>query len=129
MPLVRIDIPNHYPNGFENQVGDLVYEAMLDCLKVPKDDKFQILTRHAESELVKPGSYLGIEYSDQLIIIQITLNEGRTTEVKKAFYAGVAQSLNSALNIRKEDVMISLVEVNKENWSFGNGEMQYGPEG
>ena len=129
MPLVRIDIPNHYPNGFENQVGDLVYEAMLDCLKVPKDDKFQILTRHAESELVKPGSYLGIEYSDRLIIIQITLNEGRTTEVKKAFYAGVVQSLNSALNIRKEDVMISLVEVNKENWSFGNGEMQYGPEG
>ena len=129
MPLVRIDIPNHYPNGFENQVGDLVYEAMLYCLKVPEDDKFQILTRHAESELVKPGSYLGIEYSDRLIIIQITLNEGRTTEVKKAFYAGVAQSLNSTLNIRKEDVMISLVEVNKENWSFGNGEMQYGPEG
>ena len=129
MPLVRIDIPNHYPNGFENQVGDLVYQAMLDCLKVPEDDKFQILTRHAKSELVKPGSYLGIEYSDQLIIIQITLNEGRTTEVKKAFYAGVVQSLNSALNIRKEDVMISLVEVKKENWSFGNGEMQYGPEG
>ena len=129
MPLVRIDIPNHYPNGFENGGRDLVYQAMLDCLKVPEDDKFQILTRHAKSELVKPGSYLGIEYSDRLIIIQITLNEGRTTEVKKAFYAGVVQSLNSALNIRKEDVMISLVEVNKENWSFGNGEMQYGPEG
>ena len=129
MPLVRIDIPNHYPNGFENQVGDLVYEAMLVCLNAPEDDKFQVLTRHAESQLVKPGSYLGIEYSDRLIIIQITLNEGRTTEVKKAFYARVAQSLNSALNIRKEDVMISLVEVNKENWSFGNGKMQYGPEG
>lgn len=128
MPLVRIDMPNHYPSGFENQVGDLVYEVMLDCLKVPADDKFQILTRHADSELVKPGSYLGIEYSEQLIIIQITLNEGRATDVKKAFYAGVAQSLNSALNIRREDIIISLVEVNKENWSFGNGEMQYGPQ-
>ena len=128
MPLVRIDMPNHYPSGFENQVGDLVYEVMLDCLKVPADDKFQILTRHADSELVKPGSYLGIEYSEQLIIIQITLNEGRATDGKKAFYAGVAQSLNSALNIRREDIIISLVEVNKENWSFGNGEMQYGPQ-
>ena len=128
MPLVRIDMPNHYPSGFENQVGDLVYEVMLDCLKVPADDKFQILTRHADSELVKPGSYLGIEYSEQLIIIQITLNEGRATDVKKAFYAGVAQSLNSALNIRREDIIISLFEVNKENWSFGNGEMQYGPQ-
>jgi len=127
VPLVRIDVPDHLASGLESQIGDLVYDAMLECLKVPVDDKFQVLTRHAESHIVKPKSYLGIEYSDQLIIIQITLNEGRDTDVKKAFYAKVAHSLHSRLNIRKEDIMISLVEVNKENWSFGNGEMQYGP--
>mgnify|MGYP000745687175 FL=1 len=127
MPLVRIDVPDHLASGLESQIGDLVYDAMLECLKVPVDDKFQVLTRHAESQIVKPKSYLGIEYSDQLTIIQITLNEGRDTDVKKAFYAKVAHSLHSRLNIRKEDIMISLVEVNKENWSFGNGEMQYGP--
>lgn len=127
MPLVRIDVPDDLANGLETQIGDLVYDAMLECLKVPAGDKFQILTRHAESQIVKPKSYLGIEYSDQLIIIQITLNEGRDTDVKKAFYAKVAHSLHSRLGIRKEDIMISLVEVNKENWSFGDGEMQYGP--
>jgi 4-oxalocrotonate tautomerase len=127
VPLVRIDVPDHLVNGLESQIGDLVYDAMFECLKVPVDDKFQVLTRHAESQIVKPKSYLGIEYSDQLIIIQITLNEGRDTDVKKAFYAKVADSLHSRLNIRKEDILISLVEVNKENWSFGNGEMQYGP--
>ena len=127
MPLVRIDVPDHLASGLESEIGDLVYDAMLECLKVPVDDKFQVLTRHAESQIVKPKSYLGIEYSDQLIIIQITLNEGRDTDVKKAFYAKVAHSLHSRLNIRKEDILISLVEVNKENWSFGHGEMQYGP--
>jgi 4-oxalocrotonate tautomerase len=127
VPLVRIDVPDHLENGLESQIGDLVYDAMLESLKVPVDDKFQVLTRHAESQIVKPKSYLGIEYSDQLIIIQITLNEGRDTNVKKAFYAKVAHSLHSRLNIRKEDILISLVEVNKENWSFGDGEMQYGP--
>lgn len=127
MPLVRIDVPDHLENGLESQIGDLVYDAMLESLKVPVDDKFQVLTRHAESQIVKPKSYLGIEYSDQLIIIQITLNEGRDTNVKKAFYAKVAHSLHSRLNIRKEDILISLVEVNKENWSFGDGELQYGP--
>ena len=127
MPLVRIDVPDHLASGLESQIGDLVYDAMLECLKVPVDDKFQVLTRHAESQIVKPKSYLGIEYSNQLIIIQITLNEGRDTHVKKAFYAKVAHSLHSRLNIRKEDILISLVEVNKENWSFGDGEMQYGP--
>ena len=121
-------MPNHYPSGFEHQIGDLVYEVMVDFHKVPANDKFQILTRHTESQLVKPASYLGIEYSDQLIAIQITPREGRTIEVKKAFYAGVADSPAASLDIRKEDIVISLVEVNKENWSFGNGKMQYGSE-
>ena len=74
---------------------------MLEYLKVPVDDKFQVLTRYAESQIVKPKSYQRIEYSDQLIIIQITLNEGRHTDVKKAFHAKVAHSLHSLLNIRK----------------------------
>jgi len=127
MPLVRIDIPDHFDSGIEIKIGNLVYDAMIECLKVPDDDKFQVLTRHAASHIVKPNSYLGIEYSDGLVIIQITLNEGRTTEIKKSFYSKIAERLNATLNIRKEDIFISLVEVNKENWSFGNGEMQYGP--
>ena len=127
MPLVRIDIPDHFDSGIEIKIGNLVYDTMIECLKVPDDDKFQVLTRHAASHIVKPNSYLGIEYSDGLVIIQITLNEGRTTEIKKSFYSKIAERLNATLNIRKEDIFISLVEVNKENWSFGNGEMQYGP--
>ena len=127
MPLVRIDIPDHFDSGIEIEIGSIVYDAMIEYLKVPDDDKFQVLTRHAASHIVKPNSYLGIEYSDGLVIIQITLNEGRTTEIKKSFYSKIAERLNATLNIRKEDIFISLVEVNKENWSFGNGEMQYGP--
>jgi|SRR6056300_348294 len=127
MPLVRIDIPDHLDVGLESRIGDLVYVAMLECLKVPADDKFQILSRHSAEQIVKPQSYLGIEYTDELVVIQITLNEGRKTDVKKSFYAKVAELLSGELNLRRENLLISLVEVNKENWSFGNGEMQYGP--
>ena len=94
---------------------------------VPADDKVQILSRHIAQQIVKPPSYLGIEYTDELVVIQITLNEGRKTDVKKSFYAKVADLLSGELNLRRENLLISLVEVNKENWSFGNGEMQYGP--
>ena len=127
MPLVRIDIPDHLEVGLESRIGDLVYVAMLECLKVPADDKFQILSRHSAEQIVKPQSYLGIEYTDELLVIQLTLNEGRKTDVKKSFYAKVADLLSGELNLRRENLLISLVEVNKENWSFGNGEMQYGP--
>ena len=58
-------------------------------------------------------------------MIQITLNEGRTTDQKKLLYKTIAVGLNREVGIRLEDVLISLVEVKKENWSFGNGIAQY----
>jgi 4-oxalocrotonate tautomerase len=55
----------------------------------------------------------------------LTLNEGRTLDQKRAFYKAVADGLHQRLDVRREDVLINLVEVRKENWSFGNGEAQY----
>ncbi|OZA10477.1 MAG: tautomerase family protein [Polynucleobacter sp. 24-46-87] len=101
---------------------------MLKHINVPADDKFQVITRHDANELVVPKSYLGIEYSQGIIFIQVTLNEGRTTELKKKFYKAICDGMVEKLNIRPEDIVINLVEVNKENWSFGHGEMQYGPK-
>ena len=98
---------------------------MEEEVSVPKDDKFQIITKHDTSEINIPESYLGIKYTDKIVIIQITLNGGRSTELKKKLYKRIAEDLNKDLDIRKEDVFISLVEVAKENWSFGNGEAQY----
>ena len=59
-------------------------------------------------------------------MIQITLNQGRTVEQKKTLYRRVADDL-AEIGLRREDVVVNLIEVPKENWSFGNGEMQYGP--
>jgi phenylpyruvate tautomerase PptA (4-oxalocrotonate tautomerase family) len=60
-----------------------------------------------------------------VIFIQITLNEGRSIELKKAFYRALAERLNQELDVRSEDVFVNLVEVKKENWSFGKGVAQY----
>ena len=128
MPLVRIDIGPGHPAGFGRAVGDIVYRAMTTEINVPADDKFQIISTHEATELNIPKSYLGIEYSDGIVFIQVTLNAGRTTELKKKFYKRIADDLHAELGVRKEDVFINLVEVDKENWSFGNGEMQYGPK-
>lgn len=127
MPLVRINVAKGHPAGFGRAVGEVVYRAMLSEINVPADDKFQIISTHEADELVMPKSYLGIEYSPGIVFISVTLNAGRTTELKKKFYQRIADDLASELNVRKQDVFISLIEVSKENWSFGNGEMQYGP--
>lgn len=129
MPLVRIDLNSSAPAERARIVGDAVYNAMISVANVPADDKFQIITRHDASEIVYPAAgYLGINYTKDLVIIQVTWNQGRSIEVKQAFYKRIADEISAKAGIRREDVWISLVEVAKENWSFGNGEMQYGPK-
>ena len=125
MPLVRIDLLEGNTAEFKTQLGELVYESMLETIGIPEEDKFVIVNDLKAEELIFSTNYLGVDRTDGIVIIQITMNEGRTTEVKKALYKTVADKLNSQLDIRKEDVFINLVEVNKENWSFGNGIAQY----
>jgi phenylpyruvate tautomerase PptA (4-oxalocrotonate tautomerase family) len=100
---------------------------MIDAINVPKNDRFQVISEHEESDFIRDPSYLGIGRSSNCVIVQVTLNEGRTVEQKKAFYKAVADGLNERVGLGREDVFISLVEVKKENWSFGNGEAQYAP--
>lgn len=125
MPLVRIDFLEGKTAEFKSQLGELVYESMLETIGIPEEDKFVVVNDLKAEELIFSTNYLGVDRTEGIVIIQITMNEGRTTEVKKALYKTVADKLNSQLDIRKEDVFINLVEVNKENWSFGNGIAQY----
>lgn len=125
MPLVRISLMKGKPAGFGKQVGAIVYGAMVETINVPAKDHFQVITQHEKTSLIYDPSYLDIPRTDGVIFIQITLNEGRTVEVKKAFYRTVAERLHKELGVRMEDVFINLVEVKKEKWSFGNGIAQY----
>jgi phenylpyruvate tautomerase PptA (4-oxalocrotonate tautomerase family) len=99
---------------------------MVETINVPPDDRFQVIQEHAPETLVADRRYLGIERSEDVVLIQITLNLGRTLEQKRALYRAIADKLAASPGLRREDVLISLVEVPKENWSFGNGEMSYG---
>jgi len=125
MPLVRIDLLEGKSPEYRVQIGQIVYQAMLDALGVSKDDRFQIINEHPKTGLQFDRDYLGIHRSDDCVFVQITLSSGRTVEAKQRFYKAVAEGLHEVLKLRREDVFINLVEVVKENWSFGNGEAQY----
>jgi phenylpyruvate tautomerase PptA (4-oxalocrotonate tautomerase family) len=100
---------------------------MADVLGVPPNDRFQVITEHPQAGLQFDRDYLGIHRTDDCIFLQITMNAGRSVELKRSFYKAVADGLHQGLKLRREDVLINLVEVTKENWSFGNGEAQYAP--
>ena len=125
MPLVRIDLPRGSTPERRQAIADAVYAALRATLDVPDGDRFQVITEHDDGTLLIDPAYLGITRSRQALIVQVTLSKGRSREQKRAFYQAVADGLYDAVGLRREDVAINLVEVDPEDWSFGNGVAQY----
>jgi 4-oxalocrotonate tautomerase len=125
VPLVRIALREGKPASHLAAIGDAVHRAMVETINVPAQDRFQVVTEHPARGFFYDPSYLGIARTDDLVIVQITLNAGRTLEMKKKLYARLAELLAESPGLRREDVLVSLVEVAKENWSFGDGVAQY----
>jgi 4-oxalocrotonate tautomerase len=127
MPLVRISMRRGRPAEQRRRVGDAVHRALVETIGVPLADRFQVLSEHEPGDLVYDSEFLGIARSSDVVIMQLTLSIGRTLAQKRALYRAIADNL-AALGLRREDVWINLIEVAKENWSFGNGVASYAPD-
>jgi 4-oxalocrotonate tautomerase len=124
MPLVRVELPAGKPAEYRAAVGEAIQQAMHAALKVPLEERFHIFTEHAPADLVIDPTYLGIDRSADATVIQVTLNEGRDADTKSRFYRTLADGLRERVGLRTEDLVVNLVEVKRENWSFGNGRAQ-----
>ncbi|HEY2465242.1 MAG TPA: tautomerase family protein [Steroidobacteraceae bacterium] len=124
MPLVRISFRAGKPAPFRQAVADEVHRALVEVASVPDLDRFQVLTEHAPADLIYDPTYLGVNRTDDIVMIQITLNQ-RTQAVKLAIYKTIAARLAKNPGVRPGDVLISLVPVAPEDWSFGDGKAQY----
>ena len=125
MPLTQIWMRCGKPLAFRRSVMEQIYQAMRETFDVPEDDRFMTVMELDGDNFDFGRSYLGIERSDDFMIIRITANNTRSVDQKKALYARIAGRLAENVGVRPEDVFISLVEVPKENWSFGLGVAQY----
>lgn len=125
MPLVRISLRQGKSEEYRKAVGDGVHRALIEAMDAPVADRFQIITEHPSGSLIYDPSYLSVQRSENIIIVQITLSTGRKLAQKRKLYARITEILKENPGVRPEDLMINLVEVAWENWSFGNGEAQY----
>lgn len=125
MSLVRIDLSEGKSADYRRAVADSVHQVLVEATRVPRPDRFQIITEHAPKGLIYDPSYLDIQRTDDVIFIQITFNAGRTVEQKQALYARMTELLVENAGVRAQDVFINLIEVPRENWSFGNGFAQF----
>ena len=125
MPLLHVSLRAGKPEAYRQAILDGLYRAMRDTFNVPEDDQFMAITEHEAANFRYGASYLDVERSDDLVFIQITASNTRGVEQKKALFRRIAQLLAESPGLRPEDVFVSLVEVEKENWSLGNGLAQY----
>jgi phenylpyruvate tautomerase PptA (4-oxalocrotonate tautomerase family) len=125
MPLVRVSLRQGKSDDFKRAIGEGVYQALRETFTVPEEDRFITVSEHTTSEFQFSKTYTGIARSEDLVILQITVSNTRSIEQKKALFARIVELLAQKPGLRKEDVFINLLEVAKENWSFGNGVAQY----
>ena len=125
MPLTRVSLRRGKPAAYRQAILEGIYRAMRAVFDVPDDDRFMTITEHDEDNFSYSKSYLGIARSDDLVMIQLTVNNTRTVEKKKALYRAIVENLTADPGLRPEDILINLIEVLPENWSFGNGIAQY----
>lgn len=125
MPLTRVSLRRGKPAAYRKAILDGLYLAMRETFNVPENDRFMLVSEHDEENFSYDPSYLGIERSDDLVIIQLTVSNTRSLAQKQALYRAIVRRLSESPGLRPEDIFINLVEVLPENWSFGRGEAQY----
>jgi phenylpyruvate tautomerase PptA (4-oxalocrotonate tautomerase family) len=125
MPLVRITVPQTLGADDVRYIADAVHEALTTAFSVPVQDRFQVISRHGADELICTPEYLGVRHTERTVLVQITVSEGRSVETKRALYARLARNVAAGAAVSAADVIISLLEVKKENWSFGDGVAHY----
>jgi 4-oxalocrotonate tautomerase len=125
MPLVRISLREGKSEEYKKALADGVHRAMVQAIDAPAQDRFQVITEHPASGLIYDPTYLGLQRTDNIVMVQITLSTGRKLAQKRKLFKRMSEILAENPGLQPPDLMISLVEVAWENWSFGNGEAQY----
>ena len=125
MPFVRISLRQGNSPEYRKAIADGVHRAMVEAIAIPPDDRFQVFTEHPPESLVYDPQYLGVQRSDRIVFVQITLSYGRKPQQKRKLYKRMAEILAESPGLPPRDLLINLVEVSWENWSFGNGDAQY----
>jgi phenylpyruvate tautomerase PptA (4-oxalocrotonate tautomerase family) len=125
MPLVRISLQEGTTPEYRIAIAEGVHQAIVEAMAVPAKDRFQVISEYKAGDLIYDADYLDVKRSGKIVFVQITLSTGRKPGQKRALFKRMAELLAKSPGLRPEDLLINLVEVSWENWSFGNGEAQY----
>lgn len=125
MPLIRIDVVADRRSPAElSELQNTIHEAMVSAFRVPPRDRYQILQQHRRQHLVVEDTGLGIDRSDDVVMLSVT-SRPRPRKQKVAFYAELAKQLEHRCGLNPSDLVVSITENTDDDWSFGHGRAQF----
>ncbi|WP_079708718.1 tautomerase family protein [Paraliobacillus ryukyuensis] len=125
MPFIRVSMVEGKSKKYKEKLAEGIYQSLRETFDVPKKDKFIVIHEHSKDNFFYGENYLDLKKTDDLVILQVFANNTRTIEMKQSLYQSITKKLGLQLALDKENLLIGIVEVGKENWSFGNGVAQY----
>ncbi|MGY4526820.1 tautomerase family protein [Pseudomonas sp. TE21394] len=124
MPMLKVDVIKGRSNEEIQLLLDTVHGAMVEAFQVPERDRYQILNEHEPSHMIIQDTGLGFERSANVVVIT-AVSRPRSQEMKTRFYALLAERLKDKCGIEHNDLMVSIVINDDEDWSFGFGRAQF----
>jgi phenylpyruvate tautomerase PptA (4-oxalocrotonate tautomerase family) len=127
MPLVTVNLLKGRSADDKDSIATSIRAALVSTLGVPEEDRYQLFNEYDGENFRHTSGYLGLTYTDQLLIIEITFLEGRDDEVKKSLLAEINRNLVAAGVVGADDVFVLITEIGRANVSFGKGLAQRAP--
>ncbi|MCI1904131.1 MAG: tautomerase family protein [Enterococcaceae bacterium] len=124
MPLINVDLYESFPEEKLTCLLNTIHQTVVESFLVPERDRYQVVRKHPKNEMMIQDTGLGLVRSEEVIVLTI-FSRKRSTERKQHFYQLLAANLKQALQIRPEDLMVSIIENGDADWSFGMGEAQF----
>jgi phenylpyruvate tautomerase PptA (4-oxalocrotonate tautomerase family) len=124
VPLVRIDLVEGRTDAEVATLADTVQEVLEDVFAAPPRDRYQVISEHRPGRLVLQDTGLGFERTDGVVLVQV-VQQGRTTAQKQALYAALAERLEAKAGVAPTDLVVSVTENTRADWSFGLGRAQF----
>jgi phenylpyruvate tautomerase PptA (4-oxalocrotonate tautomerase family) len=125
MPLAKIHVvEGRYDKARIAKVSGAIQAALKNTLRVPPEDFYQLIFELPKNRFLHTPSFVGVHYTDDLIVLDITFVQGRPKETRLALLKDINTRVAAAAGVSPDDMMILLYEVPGENVSFGQGEAQ-----
>ncbi len=120
MAIVRVDFAQSQPVEFAQRVAQVIDATMQKVLNIPANENYIVCQPFSKGATFHSPEHCSVDRLEKIVFIQITLNQGRSSDLKNTFFQQLKLALVDTKLLSAENIFVNLVEVARENWSFSS---------